>query len=419
MKSIRLIVLAAFVALLVVACGPLTDAIPVTVSSELAGENEVPPVATAAAGQVTATLTGTTLVVEGSFTGLMSDLREIQEAAAHVHRAPAGENGPIVQGLTVEPGDGRAGTITGTLELGAELVAAFLAGELYVNIHTDGNPAGELRAQLATGTPTFAPATQLFDARLLPENEVHGEVASDATGAATALLRDDGTLTTSGSFADLGSPLYDVGALGPAHVHAGAAGEEGAVVFPLAVAAGADGLSGRFGTTVDATPAQVATLRAGGFYVNVHSEGYPAGELRGQLFPSHATSTATLSGDEEAPPVASDATGTATATMEGFTLSVDGSFEGLVADFTAAHVHVGAPGVAGPVVFPLAVDTATDLRSGTFTLETELSEVQRADFVGGNHYVNVHSVDHSGGEIRGQFDTFEYAPVTPEGLGLP
>src|SRR5438093_8088242 len=64
--------------------------------------------------------------------------------------------------------------------------------------------------------------------------------------------------------------------------------------------------------------------------------------------------SASLDGNHEVPPVTTDATGSATFTVNdaqteiAFTLSVVGIDP---ANITAAHIHFGAPGVAGPILF--------------------------------------------------------------------
>jgi hypothetical protein len=65
------------------------------------------------------------------------------------------------------------------------------------------------------------------------------------------------------------------------HIHVGAAGEDGDVVVPLDV----DGFSGTSDGCVDASDADLDAIVAdpAGFYVNIHTEDYPAGAIRGQL----------------------------------------------------------------------------------------------------------------------------------------
>ena len=65
------------------------------------------------------------------------------------------------------------------------------------------------------------------------------------------------------------------------HLHEGATGVDGGVVVPLDV----DGFSGASDGCVDASDADLDAIVAdpAGFYVNIHTEDYPAGAIRGQL----------------------------------------------------------------------------------------------------------------------------------------
>jgi hypothetical protein len=109
------------------------------------------------------------------------------------------------------------------------------------------------------------------------------------------------------------------------------------------------------------------------------------------------TFTTTLTGDNEVPANDSDATGTAVVTFNEDTNEMDVSvtYSGMTA--TAAHIHEGAVGVAGPAIFPL-----DDLTSPITLNDVELTAEQEADLKAGNYYVNIHSADFPDGEIRGQ-----------------
>ncbi|HEX8560716.1 MAG TPA: PQQ-dependent sugar dehydrogenase [Pyrinomonadaceae bacterium] len=97
-------------------------------------------------------------------------------------------------------------------------------------------------------------------------------VATGARGTATLLLdKDETTARVSLRFRGLSA------AQTAAHVHGPAApGESAQPVFDLPAGDFAD-----FQITL--TPQQAADLRAGLFYVNVHSAAFPAGEIRGQF----------------------------------------------------------------------------------------------------------------------------------------
>ena len=105
-----------------------------------------------------------------------------------------------------------------------------------------------------------------------------------------------------------------------------------------------------------------------------------------------------LTGDQEVPANASTAVGTGD-----ITVAADGSVSGSVTAATipgmAAHIHVGAPGVNGPVIIPL-----TGSAGGVWTVPAgaRLTPEQVDAYKAGNLYVNVHTPEHKGGEIRTQ-----------------
>jgi hypothetical protein len=110
---------------------------------------------------------------------------------------------------------------------------------------------------------------------------------------------------------------------------------------------------------------------------------------------------ATLNGASEVPPNSTTmATGTATLsynkTTKIFTLYV--TYSGLTP--TDGHVHIGAVGVDGPVVFPL-----TSLTSPISFTSPALTAAQETDLLSNLYYVNLHTTAFPGGEIRGQLIT--------------
>jgi hypothetical protein len=121
------------------------------------------------------------------------------------------------------------------------------------------------------------------------------------------------------------------------------------------------------------------------------------------------TTLVELFGDEEVPPVDTLAFGAATVTLTGNTLELVGTFENLESDLievagTPAHIHEAPRGEAGGVIFPIAVTANPDMRSGAFSLSEELSSEQLDALRAGNFYINVHTENNPGGEIRGQIE---------------
>ena len=106
----------------------------------LSGDNEVPPVKTTAAGS------GTIAVADdGSVTGSVKSTG-VAGTAAHIHVGAAGKNGPVIIPLT-KGADGEWAVPPGA-KLSAEQMKSYKAGDLYVNVHSDANKGGEIRAQL-------------------------------------------------------------------------------------------------------------------------------------------------------------------------------------------------------------------------------------------------------------------------------
>jgi hypothetical protein len=94
----------------------------------------------AGSGSVTAVLTGARLSVTGSFDGLRTPA-----TIAGIHKSPTrGVRGPNVFDLAVAKTDGASGTISGSFELSAIQIADLEKGRLYVQLHSEKAPDGNL-----------------------------------------------------------------------------------------------------------------------------------------------------------------------------------------------------------------------------------------------------------------------------------
>ncbi|MEM8556485.1 MAG: CHRD domain-containing protein [Bacteroidota bacterium] len=139
---------------------------------------------------------------------------------------------------------------------------------------------------LLTAPRALADEHTTFAATLSGDNEVPA-VTSAAFGVAYATFNPDtNELTVTGSFEGL-TDGYNFG-IG-AHIHEAPAGSNGPIVLALSPKINDDNASGAFAPGVNTfvlTETQVTALFDGNFYVNIHSVGFPSGELRGQLTPS-------------------------------------------------------------------------------------------------------------------------------------
>jgi hypothetical protein len=126
-----------------------------------------------------------------------------------------------------------------------------------------------------------------------------------------------------------------------------------------------------------------------------------------------------LSGKEEVPPVQTEATGVVELKQVGTEYRAYDVKATNIHGATAGHIHLGAKGENGPVVFTLfKYDTPMDqiLETGTITpdkLEGPMAGKQLSDLatagVDDKLYVNIHTEQNPNGEIRGQIGS----PIIP------
>lgn len=132
--------------------------------------------------------------------------------------------------------------------------------------------------------PNSLPATiTVFTATLDSDQEVPSNT-STATGSATVQVNaDQVTANVSLSFSGLSSNQTG------AHIHGPASsGENSDILFPLS--------NGQITEQqITLTAQQFSDLTNGKWYVNVHTENNPSGEIRGQLVPTSSSSTTTTS----------------------------------------------------------------------------------------------------------------------------
>ena len=100
----------------------------------------------AGSGSVSAVLTGTKLIVTGTFDGLKS-----AATIAQIHKSPVrGVRGPNVFDLAVAKIDAASGTLSGSFDLTPIQLADLEKGRLYVQLHSEKAPDGNLWGWLLT-----------------------------------------------------------------------------------------------------------------------------------------------------------------------------------------------------------------------------------------------------------------------------
>jgi hypothetical protein len=147
-------------------------------------------------------------------------------------------------------------------------ITDFQNGNLYYNIHSAAFSAGEIRGQIDMT------ATEIKFAALDNTQETAAGNPSDSAAKGGGFLAVD---TATGKAAGFSVSTLDNGTV--AHIHPAARGEQGDPIVPLV-----GGPSHWFvpdNTTL--APANITDFQNGNLYYNIHSEAFPAGEIRGQI----------------------------------------------------------------------------------------------------------------------------------------
>ncbi len=408
---------------------------------------EVPPIADGpATGTFDAFLPGNILLLEGNFEELSSALFPVgaedsegnPQSAIHVHQGEIGQNGGIVRNLNVIDNGDSSGTFNGAFTLTDEETAAAEADGFYINLHTENNQSGELRGQVIFLDDVQAslglglPMSELF--------EVPPVEDTPAEGIVNAILTGD-NLLIQGTFSDLSSDLFSVGATdsegnlqSSVHLHEGLANSTGGIVRNFNVIDNGDG-SGSFFGSFSLSDDEVVAAESGNFYINLHTDNNPSGELRTQVLlnetdPNGDTLVTFLpisEAQEVEPVVNTDANGSFYAVLSGNNLNISGDFSELSSDLfssrtepdsegnapSAIHLHGAALGENGDLLRNFTiVDTGNNsgFFSGNFTLnETELQAVES-----GEVYINLHTENNPNGELRGQVVLENFDTVIPD-----
>jgi len=278
------------------------------------------------------------------------------------------------------------------------------------------SPAASGKPADPTGGATFLAAV------LEGRNEVPvagGPAVGDPDGQAIELLRIKGNQV---SFA---ISWRNLGPITAGHIHAGAAGTNGAVQVPFFGTGLSDpSLHAATGsvTVSDSTLLTNLATNPGNFYANLHTTEFPGGAVRGQLHklahPVDLTSvlrggplTGLLAGDQEVPvaggPAVGDPDGHASAfvgTRDGW-LDYSFTWSGIGAP-TNGHIHQNTVGLNGPVVVPLfaaqgGLPTSVNGVAGSVKVDSG-DLLRRIASKPNGFYANLHTAEFPGGAVRGQ-----------------
>jgi hypothetical protein len=354
----------------------------VSFSFELGGEQEVPVVDSVGTAQADISINLGTGAISG-----MVVVNGITPTAAHIHDGFAGTNGGVVIGLDADAVIAGQFNLPAASTLDAAGIDRLLEGGLYINVHTAANQPGELRGQILTADQVLT-FTDLEGFASVPQKD------SLATGRAALTLNT----VTGDAVVQVTVDGFDDSS--DAHVHEAYAGDNG----PVTIALTQDPMNAGRWFAEDAVlgAAGLDAFAAGRLYINVHSPTYPAGEIRGQYLPDGiAVIFAELDGGQAVPAVDTRAGGLAAMTLdEAASVATIHVNTTSLDDATAAHLHGAYGGLIGGVEIALVQD-GTDA-AHWFAENEALDMAQLTAVQAGATYINVHTPDNPGGELRGQ-----------------
>src|SRR5258707_645456 len=252
-----------------------------TLGAVLTGSQETPPTTTPGFGNATVTFDSTrqNITVTITVSNLGAAINNF-----HIHENPAGVSWSVVVNLIARGGPLVTGTMTATLPMAADVALRMVQNpaNFYVNVHTTQFPGGAIRGQLAfvSGGPVT------YAAELRGANEVPPTGSSAFGSALVTFDQFNNNLTWEVNTSGIASPKLS-------HIHRGAAGVNGPVIINFATDP-TQIPNGRTKGTISVATLPGADLialasaaTASGYYVNVHSDAFGGGEIRGQLAPAN------------------------------------------------------------------------------------------------------------------------------------
>jgi len=341
----------------------------------LSPANERPAVTNStASGMGVFSLEGSNLTYYVTFSGLTGPA-----TAGHFH-APATPTNNASVLIGIGPPAATSGVVSGTLTLTVDQITNFVNGLAYVNIHTLTNGGGEIRGQVV-------PLRML-----VPMDGASEETPTGSPGTANGVL----TFIGNNVFYDIPYSGLQSNAIA-AHIHGPADTTNSAGVL-----VGFNTPSGTEGTIsgmITLNPQQLAYVLAGKTYLNIHTLAHQGGEIRGQVWPFRLG--ATMNGAAEVPSIPTSGVGSGVLTVISNVVTYSISFTNLSSNAAAAHIHGPADTAHGAdVLIPFSgVPAAT---AGTFSGTFTPTPLQLFYIMSGQTYINIHTINNGGGEIRGQ-----------------
>ncbi len=295
----------------------------------------------------------------GNFTEVALSLPDgnLATELVHIHSGQCGDTlGGVVHGLT-NFADGAGSSVT----MVEASLASVMTGGFAINSHVSGNPGFYTSCG---NIPTLADSVSFPLAELNDEGQT-GWATMTARGSQTEVV-----LSATAGISELN------------HIHLGSCSDLGGVEFGLTNMAGGTSV-----TTVDAT---LASLRTGGFAINLHKTGEPATYTSCGNVPGESVAVALAELND------SGQTGTATLTAANGQTQVVLSATADISELN--HIHLGSCDNLGGVEYGL---TNMSGGSSVTTVDATLASLQTEGFAVNLHMIGDPSVYTSCGDIPG------------------
>jgi subtilisin family serine protease len=171
----------------------------ITLQAALSGDQEVPPVDSdvTASANLTYTLASGELEYYIEFSATI----EISGPGAHIHVGPRSINGPVLVSLvdpeTLPQTFDETTPLSGTVVITEANRQALLSEGLYINLHTQANPAGEIRGQISADQPFLrVPLHGVTNvAAAMNAQQTLFDISDTITGTAAISLTGTGIMT--------------------------------------------------------------------------------------------------------------------------------------------------------------------------------------------------------------------------------
>ncbi len=321
--------------------------------------------------------------------GLSGDI-----TGAHLHKAAAGMNGPVVLNLgPLIEGTRLDGSIALPDSIKATLKQDIMDGNIYLNIHTTLNPAGEIRGIglfskdlyidiLADNAQLSMPPTTTVDV----EAAGHGYINAAFDQWRYFIVYEEDSLS---------GPIAAVN-----YVHNG-------MIRKTITGVSGGKIAGTWNASDLTQPLTDQDIRAflyGEMRIVISTAGNITGELEGSFIRAMREGYAFELSDEAeipAPMVTKNPQGGGMVSISSRRSNAHYmlAWDSLSGPVTGSHFHLGVPGMTGGVLFGFMSNN--NAAFGYFTEADGFAPGNELQFRRDSVYVNIHTADNAAGEIRG------------------